>query len=777
MPTEANSLNAATTGIVGNTGTSFTATAATQYNVIVGGSTSSTLSNVAPSATSGIPLISQGNAANPAFGTAVVAGGGTGAVTLTGILIGNGTSAVTANAVTQHDVLVGGSSNAITSVAPSATSGVPFISQGASLDPAFGTAVVAGGGTGAVTFTAYAPICGGTTATGAFQSASTGFSSSGNVLASNGSAALPSFQALSGLAVTSITGTADQVAASASTGAVTLSIPTTVAIGTSNTAATGAQITLNATSAFNTVLAGTQTAQSGNNEYGLYVNSTLAPSANLSGTAAALAVNVVFNPANSTTASNVAGLYVGANSQGAAGGTVTNSYGVYSTNPGFGSNPCAIYGDNLSIGYTGTAPPTNGIIVSGQSAIGASSVGSYPQLTVSTTNAVGEIIQGTQTAVNGSSNQFGIISNSTFAPTSGSTTSAAVSANPVFAVPNAQTTTSAVGLFSQLGYTGNVGTITKAYGLFVTSGGAGAGTITTSYGAYIQTQTAGSTQIALYADNLSVGYSSAAAPTNGAIIEGRVGIGISSPDSVSSLAINTTNAVGTFINGTQAAVNGSSNQFTYQANTTLAPTSGSGVSACFAAVPVWGIPSTQTTTTAAGVYVSMGFASNVGTITTAYGILVLAGNNSAGTVTNTYGGYFTEPSLGTNRCALYADNLAVGVAASGTPTAGTIKSAPPSSSSATTSFGTSLTAGTAAQNTNGYDILVNIVVVVASATGATIKLGVSSSSTPTTSTAVPSFSSAGTFSLSAYVPTSYYLLVATTGTISVTSITTVAMAI
>ena len=96
-------------------------------------------------------------------GTLVVGHGGTGATTLTGVLTGNGTSAFTASAVTQHDVLVGGVSNAITSVAPSATSGVPLISQGAAADPAFGTAVVAGGGTGATTFTANGVLLGNTT--------------------------------------------------------------------------------------------------------------------------------------------------------------------------------------------------------------------------------------------------------------------------------------------------------------------------------------------------------------------------------------------------------------------------------------------------------------------------------------------------------------------------------------------------------------------------------------------------------------------------------------
>jgi hypothetical protein len=65
-----------------------------------------------------------------------VAGGGTGATTLTGVLIGNGTSAVTGNAVTNHYALVGGASNAITSVSPS-TSGFIMTSNGVSADPSF----------------------------------------------------------------------------------------------------------------------------------------------------------------------------------------------------------------------------------------------------------------------------------------------------------------------------------------------------------------------------------------------------------------------------------------------------------------------------------------------------------------------------------------------------------------------------------------------------------------------------------------------------------------
>jgi hypothetical protein len=58
-----------------------------------------------------------------------------------------------------------------------------------------GTLPVANGGTGATTQTAYAVLCGGTTATGAYQSiASVG--TSGQVLTSNGASTLPTFQTI-----------------------------------------------------------------------------------------------------------------------------------------------------------------------------------------------------------------------------------------------------------------------------------------------------------------------------------------------------------------------------------------------------------------------------------------------------------------------------------------------------------------------------------------------------------------------------------------------------
>lgn len=299
----------------------------TAHNMLVGNGASAA-NLIAPSATSGVPLISQGAAADPVFGTAVVAGGGTGAATLTahGILLGQGTSPVTAlsltnnqiiigntgadpsattltllmdsvfgsaqgdllyrnvsgwvvlapgtngqylqtqgaaanpqwvtsatvtpaaltkgddtnvtltlggtpatsllqatsitagwtgqlavsrggtglAAVTAHYLPIGNGTSALTLLAPSATSGIPLVSQGAAADPAYSTAVVAGGGTGNTTFTAYSLICAGTTATGAFQNVS-GVGALNQVLVSQGAGTLPIWASVPGLTPAALT--------------------------------------------------------------------------------------------------------------------------------------------------------------------------------------------------------------------------------------------------------------------------------------------------------------------------------------------------------------------------------------------------------------------------------------------------------------------------------------------------------------------------------------------------------------------------------------------
>jgi hypothetical protein len=82
-----------------------------QYGIVLGGGAGAVPATLAASANSGAPLLSAGASANPAYGplnlaggativtgTLPVANGGTGAATLTGVLKGNGTGAVTAAA-------------------------------------------------------------------------------------------------------------------------------------------------------------------------------------------------------------------------------------------------------------------------------------------------------------------------------------------------------------------------------------------------------------------------------------------------------------------------------------------------------------------------------------------------------------------------------------------------------------------------------------------------------------------------------------------------------
>jgi len=115
------------------------------------------------------------------------------------VSIANGGSG-TGTAAPQNEVFAGPSSGV--AGAPSFRSlvsgDVPTLNQNTSgsAGSLSATLGVASGGTGDASLTAYAPLAGGTTTTGAVQSVSTGLSTSGNVMTSNGSSALPSFQAL-----------------------------------------------------------------------------------------------------------------------------------------------------------------------------------------------------------------------------------------------------------------------------------------------------------------------------------------------------------------------------------------------------------------------------------------------------------------------------------------------------------------------------------------------------------------------------------------------------
>lgn len=125
-----------------------------------------------------------------------------------GTAVGAGFGGTGLSSITAHNLIIGNGTGAATLLAPSATSGIPLVSQGAASDPAYSTAVVAGGGTGLTSLTAYALLAGGTTSTGNVQQVS-GVGTANQVLVSQGAGALPQWANVPGLTPAALTKTDD----------------------------------------------------------------------------------------------------------------------------------------------------------------------------------------------------------------------------------------------------------------------------------------------------------------------------------------------------------------------------------------------------------------------------------------------------------------------------------------------------------------------------------------------------------------------------------------
>jgi len=140
--------------------------------------------------TSGGPITSAGTIT--LAGTLAVANGGTGATATTAYAVYTGNSAGTGFAA-----IANGTTNQIftatTSGAPSWSSSFTGNVTGNATNVT-GTVVVANGGTGVTSTTAYGVLCGGTTSTAAVQSVAVG--TLGQVLTSNGTGNLPSMQSI-----------------------------------------------------------------------------------------------------------------------------------------------------------------------------------------------------------------------------------------------------------------------------------------------------------------------------------------------------------------------------------------------------------------------------------------------------------------------------------------------------------------------------------------------------------------------------------------------------
>lgn len=143
-----------------------------------GGAISPTAGNINIVGSGGVLVAGAGS-------TLTITGDGLGVQTITGD---------TGGALTGSNITVTG-----------ASTGLVFNGAGTT-ETLAGTLIVGNGGTGVATMTtAYAPVCAGTTATGALQVASTGISTAGYVLTSTGASSLPTFQANTSLSWSVIT--------------------------------------------------------------------------------------------------------------------------------------------------------------------------------------------------------------------------------------------------------------------------------------------------------------------------------------------------------------------------------------------------------------------------------------------------------------------------------------------------------------------------------------------------------------------------------------------
>jgi hypothetical protein len=320
----------------------------------------------------------------------------------------------TGSTFSQYTTLVGGATNSIVGITPSATIGIPLVSGGSSANPNYTTIVVAGGGTGATSFTAYAPILGGTTATGSVQSAGTDIGTAGHVLTSNGSSAIPSFQA----AVSSVAGTANQVlvngsSGSVQTGSITLTLPQNISIssvvqfsklglgtttsnntlsitgnasiGYGDTAAPTSGLIVQGASGFGTSsisnffnvspsslstynnvvnISGTLVGTNTNNpKLGLYVGPDFNPIySGAIGTVTSLMITPSFAPGASCTITIASGCYIQSGSSSGAG-TIGQSFGLFVNVPGFGTNKYTAYFDQY-VGI-GTQTPMDPLHIAG----------------------------------------------------------------------------------------------------------------------------------------------------------------------------------------------------------------------------------------------------------------------------------------------------------------------------------------------------------------------------------------------------------------------------
>jgi hypothetical protein len=144
--------------------------------------------------------------------------------------------------------------------------------------------------------------------------------------------------------------------------------------------------------------------------------------------------------------------------------------------------------------------------------------------------------------------------------------------------------------------------------------------------------------------SIGSGYAASTAPSNGAIIQGQLGVGQFSPNSNCKAEFYSTTAYNILCNGTQAGVDSNSYTNSIYINNLLQPTNGATLVAGIHSEPNISAPSGKTITFGCAAYLAPNFLSNVGTITTMLGLYIGLGPLTAtGTISNAYNLYVSQP--------------------------------------------------------------------------------------------------------------------------------------
>lgn len=446
----------------------------------------------------------------------------------------------------------------------------------------------------------------------------------------------PSWGTLSSIAVTSITGTANQIAASSSTGAVTLSFTDGISIGASYQPTSPPS-------------------------HGMIVQGIAGFGTDLTSGTAVADINLPIQISAPTNSARYIGLDNAGNYEFLIGsGNNASTFGTGGILRMASTDPLMFWVNNTtfagqitsnggwSIGYQ-TTPPALGLLVSGKIGQGLTSInnGAAFQIQLGSSSTGNFGFGGAQTA--------NFLNTATCNPSGNADNVANQFVYGGLYAASTFTITNAASYYAQTYTGGNAGTITNLIGYYFAGTSGAAGIITNAYGGYFTAPTVATHNSALYSDNASIGYTAVTPPASGLLVSGQVAIGSNAATSSTNLTVIPGNvAYGINIGGqgvTQSGKDGGNNQYALNAGGVMGPTGGAGSVSGIAVQNDVIAPAATTITNYYGFFCNPFFGDNQATISNTYGFYYTDSGN-AGTITQAFSAYLNSPTHGTTRYGL-----------------------------------------------------------------------------------------------------------------------------